>query len=76
MNAADILQTVRDAGVTGLLVFALIGGFRQWWVFGWHHREIVKEREEWKQLALYGTHLSEKSIEVAKKVATSEVQNR
>jgi hypothetical protein len=73
VDAAEIIQTVRDAGVTGLLIFALIGGFRQWWVFGWHHREVVKERDEWKSLALHGTHLSERSIEVAKRVVTSEV---
>lgn len=73
MDAAEVIQTVRDAGVTGLLIFALIGGFRQWWVFGWHHREVVKERDEWKALALHGTNLSERSVEVARRVVTSEV---
>ncbi len=73
MDAAEIIQTVRDAGVTGLLVFALIGGFRRWWVFGWQHNEVVKERDEWKRLALHGTNLSEKTVEVARRVVTSEV---
>jgi hypothetical protein len=68
MNAQEIVQLVRDAGVTGLLIFALIGGFRMWWVFGWHYRAVVKERDEWKALALGGTHLAERTIEAAKDV--------
>jgi len=62
----EILQYVRDAGVTGLLAFALIGGFRRWWVFGWHYREKETECEEWKRLALGGTHLSERTLNIAK----------
>ena len=70
MADTEILQAVRDAGVSGLLAFALIGGFRQWWVFGWQHKQVCKERDEWKKLALEGTHLSERTIEVAKSAIT------
>jgi hypothetical protein len=62
----QILQAVRDAGVTGLLIFALIGGFRRWWVFGWQYSEKVRESDEWKRLALGGTDLAERSIQAAK----------
>ena len=66
MDPHEIIQTVRDAGVTGLLIFALIGGFRKWWVFGWQYNEKVRESDEWKRLALEGTELSERAIQVAK----------
>lgn len=66
MDVQQIFQTIRDAGVTGLLILALIGGFRKWWVFGWRYNEVVVEKDEWKRLALGGTHLSERAIEVAK----------
>ena len=68
----EIVQAVRDVGVTGLLIFALIGGFRKWWVFGWHYNDVVREKNEWKQLALGGTHLSERAVEVAKQAASGE----
>lgn len=71
MDFTQIIQTVRDAGVSGLLIFALIGGFRKWWVFGWIYKDVCKEKEEWKQLALHGTNLSETSVQVAKKVITT-----
>lgn len=78
MEIQEIIQTVKAAGVSGLLIFALIGGFRQWWVFGWVHKGVVQERDEWKALALHGTALSERSVQVAKTAAegqapTSEV---
>lgn len=66
MEPQEILQAVRDAGVTGLLIFALIGGFRKWWVFGWQYKEVEEEKKEWKQLALGGTQLAERSVNVAK----------
>lgn len=69
MSFQELIQVLRDAGVTGLLIFALIGGFRKWWVFGWHYSDVVKEKNEWKQLALGGTHLSERAVEVAKQAA-------
>lgn len=68
MNPQEVIQTIRDAGVTGLLIFALIGGFRKWWVFGWHYKEVEQEKNEWKQLALGGTQLAERSVSVAKEV--------
>ena len=71
MNAQDILQWVRDAGVSGLLLFALVGGFRKWWVFGWVHKEKCKECDEWKSLAMQSVALSERGTRLARE-ATSE----
>lgn len=79
-----IVQLVQNGGVLALLLIALIGGYRGWWVFGTYHtiivnqykeqleREIksltaqrdaaIKERDEWKALAIKGTGLTEKAI--------------
>lgn len=65
MTINEILEALRAGGMTGLLVVALIGGFRRWWVFGWHYKEVKRERDEWKALALGGTHLAERSITMA-----------
>lgn len=69
MDFQEGIQVIRDAGVTGLLLFALIGGFRKWWVFGWQYKDVLEEKEEWKTLALGGTHLAERSISAVKEVA-------
>jgi hypothetical protein len=68
MNPQEILELIRAGGITGLLIFALIGGFRRWWVFGWHYKEVVRDRDEWKSLAMGGTHLAERSVKIAREV--------
>lgn len=73
MNVDSILQLVKDAGVTGLLALAILGGFRKWWVFGWQYRACDEERLEWKRLALGGTNLTEQAVQVAK-TATQEAE--
>lgn len=46
---ADFLQ---KAGVIGLLVFILVGGARQVWVFGYQLREMRIDRDRWRDLSL------------------------
>lgn len=68
---ADILKYVSQGGVLGLLFFILIGGYRQWWVFGWQYKEseertgkAEKERDDWRDLALHGTNLAEQTVDL------------
>lgn len=45
-------------GPAGTLVLALLilfGGWKRWWVFGWHYAEVAKEKDEWKAAALRST---------------------
>lgn len=49
-------------GPFGTLVLSLLiifGGWKRWWVFGWHYHEVKKERDEWKEAALRGTKIAE-----------------
>lgn len=71
MSIEQVLDTIRSAGVTGLLAIAIVGGFRRWWVFGWQYKACEEEKVEWRRLALGGTNLTEKAVQVAKD-ATSE----
>ena len=61
---------VRDAGLVSLLVFALYGGYKRWWVFGWQYEAALRDKDAWKniahrweELALRGTTLSHKLAE-------------
>ena len=66
MNESAVFEAVkalREIGVLGMLALILIGGFKQWWVFGWHFHQMCEqydkeladlraERDEWKSLVV------------------------
>jgi Mn2+/Fe2+ NRAMP family transporter len=57
-------------GPAGTLVFALVvlfGGWKRWWVFGWAYRDVLKDRDEWKEAALRGTRVAERTIALHEK---------
>lgn len=54
-------------GPFGTLVLSLVilfGGWKKWWVFGWHYRETVTEKNEWKEAALRGTAIAERVVTI------------
>jgi hypothetical protein len=70
----DVLNLL--LGPTGTLVlalFILFSGWKRWWVFGWHYKEQVAEKNEWKKAALRGTQLAEKVVDIQK--ADKELSN-
>ena len=58
------VEQIIDLGIAGILVFALIGGFFGWWIYGPIHRAIVRDLKEdrdfWRRQALTGTRVIEK----------------
>lgn len=60
-EAISILDLIAKGGIIGLLVVILVGGMRQWWVFGWQYRQVLGERDEFKKALV-------DSLEVARKV--------
>lgn len=63
----ELLDVLTQGGVVGLLILILVGGHRRWWVWGWQHKDTVRDRDEWKALALRGTGLAEAATDAAKK---------
>jgi hypothetical protein len=61
----DILQLVNSAGVVGMLVLILWGGFKKWWVFGWQYRQTKNELETWREIALRGISTAEQATALA-----------
>ena len=56
----EALSYVRDAGLIGLFIVAMIGGWRKWWVWGWQldeccarERSLRDERDEWKRMVIF-----------------------
>jgi len=71
-----VYEYVRDGGIIGCLVFFIVGGFRQWWVFGYvltrertmleqQRDQLYRERDEWKRIALQTSAIMDKTIDHA-----------
>jgi hypothetical protein len=69
IDIATAWQIVQSGGSLAALFFVVIGGARGWYVWGWTHRAVERDRDFWRQLALSGTSLAQKSLELAKETA-------
>lgn len=66
MDLQQLLELVPEAGATGLLVFFIVAVSKGWIVFKRevdsiiaHSKEVERERNDWRELALRGTDLAE-----------------
>lgn len=62
MDLGQIGDFIQKAGVVGLLAFAIVGGYKGWYVFGWQYRAKEDECDDWKRIALRGMDLAETSV--------------
>lgn len=60
----DVLAYVRDAGLLGMLLAAMIGGWRKWWVWGWQYDECCSERAELRERWNDGVKMSRRLQEI------------
>lgn len=60
------LQGWLQLGIGGLMLAALFLGFRRIWVFGWLYDGAIKDRDEWKTLALKAMGNTQDVAEAAK----------
>ncbi len=67
LSVGEMLKTISEAGVIGLLVLVGVGLVKKWWVVGWAYDDVRAERDEWKELALSGTRTTERAVEVVAK---------
>lgn len=63
VTLGDVVKTIGDLGVIGLLIVLLWGGIKKWWVFGWAYDQIVIDRDEWKEMALKGIQLAARTVD-------------
>lgn len=71
LTITEVWKLIQSGGLMGLLVFILAGGYRGWWVFGWQYKEsedrVTKaeaERDDWRDIALHGTNITEKAVDL------------
>lgn len=62
-------DALRDLGFGGLAAFALVGGFRGWYVWRREHDAVRADRDFWRATALKALGHADKSIEVTERLA-------
>ena len=62
MDITALYELINKGGVVALLLIIVVAGIKRYWVPGWLYRQILKERDEWKQLALRGSSLATRII--------------
>lgn len=61
---------IDKGGTLGCLFTFVLGGVRQWWVFGHQYVEMRTDRDQWRAIALSGHDLNKQAVGVfARKVS-------
>lgn len=50
-QAGEVVDYVVRGGLAVFLLLVIVGGAREWWVFGWTFRAVKAERDDWKRQA-------------------------
>jgi hypothetical protein len=64
-DALTTLQWVAQAGLIPALLIAIWGAIKEWWVPGKTYRRALDDADKWRALALRGSGIAEKAVELA-----------
>lgn len=54
-------------GLVGLLAAIVVGALNEWWVPGKTYRRALDESHRWRDLALKGSGIAEKAVELVER---------
>lgn len=58
MTLVDLWNLIQAGGIAFLLFIALFGVFKGFWYPGYMYRDLEKDRDEWKAIALENLRVS------------------
>lgn len=58
-----MVTLVQNGGLALAVVVLVFGGVKGWYHWGPEVEDIKKDRDDWKTIALRGTHLAERALE-------------
>ena len=64
-EALTVLASRLD--LVAVLVLALFTGSRGAWVWGWVYAQMVRDRDDWKAMALSGTIIADRTVSTLEK---------
>lgn len=50
-----------------ILVLAVMGVLKGWWIPRWQYKELEKDRDRWEKVALRGLDIADRSTDIATK---------
>ena len=56
-----LVEWMSGLGMTSFFVLILVGGYKQWWVWGWQLREMKAERDYWRAQSMGVTSIAERA---------------
>lgn len=76
-NVIDLLALSRDITATALLMIAIWGAYKAWWVPGWAYRQALadtdtmrQERDDYRRELFQVVGLANRSVNAAERAAT------
>lgn len=66
MSITDLWGLVQGGGIAFVLFIALVGVFRGYWVPKHIVDDIIKDRDEWKAIALQNMHVASTAVDELK----------
>jgi hypothetical protein len=63
---ARLMPSIQGLGAGGTLLLILIGGYRQWWCWGWQLRKMEEERDFYRDGLLRALKVAENTTEAAR----------
>lgn len=72
LTLVDLWDAIQRGGLPFVLFLLLVSGYRQMWVWGYLYRATLREKDEWKELALSGTSLARTAAHKAERAVKAE----
>lgn len=62
MTIAEIFAVIRDGGIIATLLVVIAGGFYRLYVWKWQYEEVIKDRDDWKRIALKALNITDRVV--------------
>lgn len=59
LTPTTFFDYIQWGGIVFILIVALFGFYKEWWVFGKYYRELKESNARWMDLALRSANLAE-----------------
>jgi hypothetical protein len=62
----DFLAKGGALGILTLLIFVgAVGGYKQWWVFGWAYKKAIEDADFWRTRSINQSDKSDAAVQLA-----------
>lgn len=61
----QIAKWAESLTLVGTLAIIIVAGYKRLWVFGWQFDAMQKDRDFWRESAMKGTYMTERTVQVA-----------